>query len=150
MESLLSKFNYKEIGYHLANYADLFIKPLNCWRKAIDSGKQGYNFIVLHLIYYTLFILLFNQDLYYAIPLALFEVFYTLIPLIIFLPSFKVSSWLFNKKYSWKSLFRLLLVIKLQAIPICLVFIKLAIWSKEEIFYIYFQNFLGLIFLGLS
>jgi hypothetical protein len=148
LESILNKLTLKELGKHLSNYANLYIKPLESWRRAISLRTQSYDFVILHLVYYTIFLLIIVRDLYLAIPLSLLEIVLTLLPFLIFILPFKISGQLFKKKMKWNRLFRLFLLIKLQAFPIFILLYKIAIHAESEDLYIIVDNFILIIWLG--
>lgn len=148
LETILNKLTIKELGNHISNYINLYIKPIDSWKKAAASGNSGFDFVILHLVYFTLLILLIIKDLYLAIPLCIIEIIITLVPLIIFIFPYKISAFLFKKELNWKQLFRLLLVIKLQTIPIFFILHKFANYTQSEDLFILVDNFIWIIWIG--
>ena len=87
-EDILSKLTLKELGTHLGNYADLYANPIKVWKKIISNRSEGYNLLVLHLIYYCIFIFFIVKEITLAIPLVILEAAITIIPLFLFLIPF--------------------------------------------------------------
>lgn len=148
LESILNKLTIKELGKHLSNYANLFIRPIESWKKSIGLRSQSYDFVILHLVYYTIILLIILRDLYIALPLCLFEVIMTLIPFLIFIIPFKILVNIFKIKLKWLHLFRLFLIIKLQFLPVFILLYEIAIRAESESLYIIVDNFIWLIWLG--
>ena len=142
LPKILSKVNFKELGDNLKNYTDLYLKPISAWKKAFNQEKSGYNFTVLHIIYYTLLVLLIVQDIYLSIQLVILEIIITLIPLLFFLTPYKIGVKFFGVKERLIKVFRTFLIIKFQFIPSLCLMILLAKWSSSEILFIIFDNFI--------
>ena len=56
VEKILPKLTIKELGSHLANYAKFYTNPIATWKQAIVNRKSAYNYVILHLIYYSIFV----------------------------------------------------------------------------------------------
>ena len=117
-EELISKLSVKTIGTHLANYASLYTKPLKTWRKVISNRKDGYDLMILHLIYYCIFLFLIIKNITTTISLVLLEAVITIIPTLVFITPFLLFVKLYKKKIRWTKMFRLFLILKLQFIPV--------------------------------
>lgn len=140
LENILNKLSIKEIGKHLSNYANLYVKPIEAWKRAIDLRTSSYDFVILHIVYFTMLVLLIVRDIHIAIPICLIEIILTLFPFIIFILPYKVSFFLFKKTIDWRRLFRLILIIKLQAIPIFFLLFKFADYYGLEYLYLLIDN----------
>lgn len=140
-ESILSKLTLKELGTHLGNYADLYAKPVKVWKKIISNRSEGYNLLILHLIYYSIFLFFIVKEITIAIPIAILEAAITIIPLLFFLIPFLFFVKVFKKQYKWTKLFRLFLIIKLQFIPIFILLYLLVEYLKIENLYLLTDNF---------
>lgn len=147
LETILKKLSIEEIGKHLSNYANLYIKPVETWKKATDLRTSSYDFVILHIVYFTILILLVVKDVYLAIPICLMEVILTLFPFFVFIIPYKISFIAFNKKTNWKRLFRLFIIIKLQTLPTFFLLFKFAEYSKSEEVYLLIDNFLLLLWI---
>ena len=145
LETILNKLSIKQIGKHLSNYANLYIKPIEAWKKAIDLRTSSYDFVILHIVYFTILILLVVKDIYLAIPICLMEIILTLFPFFIFIIPYRITGVLFKIKTSWKRLFRLLIIIKFQTLPAFFLLFKFAEYSKSEGVYLLIDNFLILL-----
>lgn len=118
IESIISKLTLKELGTHLGNYANLYVRPVRIWKKVISNRKNGYDLFILHLIYYSILAFFILKDFTLALPLVLLEIIITTIPLLIFLIPFLFFCKFFNKNYKWNKLFRLFVILKLQFVPL--------------------------------
>lgn len=147
-ENILGKLTIKEIGIHLQNYFELYTKPLKVWRKVINSKTDGYNFIILHLVYYCFFLYFIAKDITLVIPIAIFEVIITFIPFIFFLPPFLFFIKIYKRQSSWHKLFRLFLIIKFQFIPIFILIYLGATATKVENLYIISENLIWTIWVA--
>lgn len=148
LETILNKLSLKELGKHLSNYCNLYVKPIETWKKAIDLRNSSYDFIVLNLVYFTILILLVVKDLYLAIPICIVEIILTLFPFLIFIGPYKISSFLFKIQWKWNRLFRLLIIIKLQILPLFYLLFKFANYSESENIYLLTDNFILLVWIG--
>lgn len=148
LEDIVSKLNPKEVGIHLDNYAQLYIKPLKIWRKVIGNRKDSYDLIILHLIYYCAFVFFIKKDIVTAIPIVILECVLTIIPLTVFIIPFIFYVKVFKKSYTWNKLFRLLLVLKLQFFPIFIIGILFVDSMRVESLYIFIENFALIIWLS--
>lgn len=147
-ESTLSKLTLKELGSHLGNYADLYAKPIKVWKKIISNRSEGYNLLILHLIYYSIFLFFVIKEITLAIPIAILEVAITIIPLLLFLTPFLFFVKVFKKQYKWTKLFRLFLIIKFQFIPIFILLYLLVKYLKIENLYLLTDNFIWIIWIA--
>lgn len=147
-ENTLSKLTLKELGTHLGNYADLYANPIKVWKKIISNRNEGYNLLILHLIYYSVFIFFIVKEITLAIPVTILEAAITVVPLMLFLIPFIFFVKSFKKQYKWKKLFHLYLIIKLQFIPIFILLHLLVEYLKIENLYLITDNFIWLIWLA--
>ena len=148
LETTLSKLTLKELGTHLGNYADLYVKPVNVWKKIISNRKEGYNLLILHLIYYSIFVFFLVKEVTLAIPIAILDAALTIIPLLFFLIPFFFFVKVFSKQFKWTKLFRLFLILKLQFIPVFILLYLLVEKLKVENLYLFTDNFLWVILLA--
>lgn len=149
IESILLQVNKKTISNHISNYLDLYVKPLTVWKKAISPRKESFTLIVGHLIYYTLIIFLMLVDVRISLLVVLMDVALTLIPFsLLYLPFLAFTNF-FNKKLSWKNLFRLLLILKLQFVPIITLIFLIAEKTKIEFLYTIYSNLGDIFFISL-
>jgi len=140
-ESAIEKLNPTEIGNHLRNYLNLFIKPVSVWKKVFENDNDGYNLLILHLIYYCFFSYLFIHEFEAAIKYTLYEALFTVIPFSFFILPFLLYSKLFKKNYHGIKLFRLFLIIKMQFLPVLILIISLVEYLKSEPLYTIPVNF---------
>lgn len=140
LETIFSKLTIKDIGFHLNNYAELYTKPLKVWKKVIINRKSSYDFVILHLIYYCLFVFFSIDDVKLAIPITILDAALTIIPLTIFILPFNFYNKKYTKKYTWNKLFRILLILKLQFVPIYLLLFILAFKLKIESLFLVTDN----------
>lgn len=147
-ESTLSKLTLKELGTHLGNYADLYSNPIKVWKKIISNRNEGYDLLILHLSYYSIFIFFIVKEITLAIPIAILEAAITIIPILLFLIPFLFFVRVFKKQYKWTKLFRLFLIIKLQFIPIFILSYLLVEYLKIENLYLFTDNLIFIIWLA--
>ena len=147
-ESTLSKLTLKELGTHLRNYADLYANPIKVWKKIISNRNESYNLLILHLIYYCIFIFFIVKEITLAIPIVILEAAITIIPLLLFLIPFLFFVKVFKKQYKLTKLFRLFLIIKLQFIPIFILSYLLVDYLRIENLYLLTDNLIGIIWLA--
>jgi len=148
VKDILLKLNVKEFGTHLSNYIDLYIKPLTVWRKIISNRSSSYNLTILHIFYYSIFVLIFiNKPKSLISKYIVLEIIVTIIPFLVYLVPFKLFTQLFKKKVKWNRMFRLFLIFKLQFLPIIILLILFARWTKNESPYIIIENLAGLLWL---
>lgn len=148
LTDIISKLNPRQLGAHLKTYANLYLKPIKSWKKAFSQRKEGYDFIILHLIYYTLLVILILQDIYLSIQIVILELIVTLIPILIFIIPFKLCTHLFRIRKTWIKLFWTFLVIKFQFIPPIVFLIIIYKWSNFEPLWIIVENIIMLIWLA--
>lgn len=148
LEQILNKLSIKEIGSHLLSYSKLFTEPFKSWKSAFALRTSAYDFVVLHIIYYFIFLLLILRDFHIAIFLCLSELLATLLPFFIFLLPFKFTSLVFKKRLKWKQLFRLFIILKLQILPILLLLLETANVTGSEDIYIILENLIWLAWLA--
>lgn len=148
LPNFLSKLSPKEFGNHLREYTELYLNPIKSWKKAYSQRKTGFDFTVLHIIYYTILVLIILKDFYLTIQITLLEVLVTLIPLTIFFFPFLICKRLFKIHKKWTKVFRVYLIIKFQFIPIFVLLILITKWSEFETFYILIENGIWLVWIG--
>jgi hypothetical protein len=148
VKELLGGISPKEIGKHLLNYTSLYILPAKSWQKAFNGTIAGYEFIILHLIYYSLFLLLFLDEWSSVVRLTLYEIVLTIIPFCITIIPYKLSSAIYKLRLSARSLFRLQLIIKFQFMPIMILLYILAFRLKSDDLFIILDNLYALIFIA--
>jgi hypothetical protein len=148
LETILNKLSIKEIGNHLSNYANLYVKPIETWKKAIDLRTSSYNFIILNIVYFTILLMLMVRDTHLAIQLCLLEVIITIFPFLIFIIPCKIFAFLFKKKILLNRLFRLFLILKFQFITIFFLLFKFANYTQSEDSFILVDNFIWIIWIG--
>jgi len=117
-----------ELSDHFTTYVDLYIKPIQSYKKAFSQRKNSLNYVSLHAIYYTLLLLLLVFDIQLIIKVVLAEVVLTIIPVVYILLPFILFTKILKKNKNWFNLFRLLLIIKLQNAPII---VLLAVFAKK-------------------
>lgn len=148
ISDIISKLSVKEIGEHLKNYTDLYLKPTMSWKKAFSQRKEGYDFVILNIIYYAILVLLILQDFYFTIQLVILEVVITLYPILIFYIPFKICTSAFNIHKNWNKLFRTFLIIKFQIIPPMVLLLLIAKWSDFEPIFIIIENAIWAVWLS--
>ncbi|OQP58856.1 hypothetical protein A3860_39290 [Niastella vici] len=84
-----------------------------------------------------------------AVPIAILDIALTVIPFLFFIIPFLIFTRVFKKRYNWKNLFRLFIIIKLQFIPIFILLFLLAQSVTEESLYLITDNFIWLIWIAL-
>lgn len=113
-ESIFENISLKAVGIHLRNYANLFVKPVYVWKQVLSPRKTSYDLVVLHVIYYSLFLFLFLEEYKLAVLCAVLDVVMTCIPYLILLPSFLLVKQINNLHFHSYRLFRLCLILKIQ------------------------------------
>jgi hypothetical protein len=144
----ISNLTLRQLGTHLVQYTELFTHPYRSWKKVYSQRKTGLDFIVINLIYYFLLLFVILQNFRLAILLVLLEALVTIVPIGIFGVPFLVSTKLFKIRKSWKKLFRVLLLIKLQAAPIIIICALIIKWTDSESIYLIIENLIWLIIMG--
>ena len=147
LEKFLEKANLKLIGQHLKNYVDLYFHPIEQWRKALSNRKTGYDLIIQHIFYYFIIILLIIEELSLAIKILLLELGTTILPFLIFLVPFNILRKKYAKKISSKHLFRLMLILRMQLLPIIIIITYVQIYTDYEGMYIILNNFIWIFWL---
>lgn len=146
---LNEKIDIKELGKHLSNYLDLYVNPIDVWKKIISTGKNSYNLVILHILYYLVFVLLFIKTPYAdLITYVLIEIGVTIFPLIIFIVPFIIFTTVNDLGTRWNRLFRLYLILKLQFLPVYILITLYAKWSGSESPYVFIENVLWLLWLA--
>jgi len=145
--NFIAKLNPKEFGNHLKQYSELYANPIKSWKKAYSQRKTGYDFTILHIIYYSILVLILLKDFYLTAQIVLLEVLVTLIPLLIFITPFLISKKVFKIRKKWTELFRVFLVIKFQIIPPFVLLILFAKWSEIESLFILVENGIWVVWL---
>lgn len=149
-ETIFEKLSLKDLGRHLANYLDLYIKPLTVWRKIISNRTTSYNLLILHIVYYALFTFLFiEKEIIFSIAYVIVEIGLTVIPFLIFLIPFLLFIKISNKKIKWTRLFRLFVILKLQFLPIVVLIVLFAKWSETESPLLLLDNTVWLLWISL-
>lgn len=145
---ILSKFTIKDIGLHLKNLADLYVRPKDTWKKVISYRNTSYDFFILVIIYYS-FVLFFSlSNIKYVIPLAILDVILTIFPFSFLYLPFIFYRKKFGKKIKANRLFRFLFVLKIQLNFLILVFIYFYKWASMESVFLIIENFIWIIFLA--
>jgi len=145
---ILSKSTIKDIGSHLTNLADLYIKPIKTWKKIISYRKSSYDFFVLIVIYYSIILFFSISNIKYVIPLAILDIVLTIFPFSFLYFPFLFYRKKFGKRIKANRLFRLLFVLKIQLNLIILVLILLYKWALIESVLVLVENFIWIIFLA--
>jgi hypothetical protein len=140
----ISTLDKQKIKEHIESYTFIYIDPVNAWRNVVSNGKKGFDLIVSHLIYYLALLLLVLWDFRIASLLLIAECVLTLIPFVTFLTPFLICRRLFKKSRTWKALFRILLLIKIQCIPFLSILYLIGIKGGYEPVFILFENILWL------
>ena len=146
--NFLARLNLKEFGNHLREYTELFLSPIKSWKKAYSQRKTGFDFTVLHIIYYSILTLVILKDFYLTIKIVLLEILVTLFPFFIFFFPFIICKRIFKIHKKWTKAFRVFLIIKFQFIPFLVLLILIAKWSEVESFYILIENGIWLVWMG--
>ncbi len=139
-ETILKKLTTKSIGIHLANCANLYLKPLSTWRKILNIQRSSYNFLILHLIYYALFIYLLYNDIRIALPIVIAEIVFTGLPWLILIIPFKIFVKILKLRLNGVRLFRLLLILKIQFAPAIIILAILANKLQNDFLFACLQN----------
>src|SRR5205085_6715566 len=126
--------------HHLKNYSKLYTNPLSVWRHVIGNRKSGYDLVVLHLIYYSIFLFFIVKDIKIAIPFTILEAAFTILPFLFFIVPFLFFVRVFKKAYKWDKLFRLFIILKLQFIPLFILLNLLNTVLKVEDIYLITDN----------
>ncbi|GIQ57841.1 hypothetical protein Flavo103_09770 [Flavobacterium collinsii] len=150
IENILEKLTFRELGMHLSNYSNLYLNPVDAWKKASSANNAAYNFVVLHIVYFTVLILIDVRDTYSALQICVLEILITFIPLLIYVVPYKISSLLFHLEFDWKRLFRLLLVLKFQFIPLYYIGLKFSKYSESEDLYIILDNSIWIVWIAFT
>src|SRR5690606_11563883 len=128
---------------------ELYLNPVESWRQTLKEGQKGFNFIVLHLIYYSMLILIIFQDWNRVIQFVLLEVVITIFPFLFFLLPFFIFNRICALGISWHAFFRLLLIFKLQVIPLIVLLVTFYNWSGLEESFQFINDILWLIWIGM-
>jgi len=148
LPKFISKLSIKEFGTHLTQYTNLYLKPIDSWKKAYSQRKSGYDFTILNLIYYSTLALLLIKDFYLTAQFVVLDVLLTFVPFIIFIIPFHICTKIFKIHKRWTKFFRVLLIIKFQLTPPLILIILFTQWSEIEIFYIIYNNGLWIMWLA--
>lgn len=140
IQNIISNMNPTELGKHLHNYGTLYTKPLTVWKKIISNRSDGYNLLILHIIYFSFFVFFIVGKKDTLIVTVFYEITIIIIPLLMFILPFLFFVKIFRLKYNWVKLFRLFLILKLQISPILYTLYILIKFIEIEDFYIVFEN----------
>jgi hypothetical protein len=136
IEDIFSKLSLKEFRLHLSNYVNLYYRPLKVWRTIIGFRTTSYDLLTLHIIYYFVFALVaMDRPLKFTVFYIIAEVAVTTIPFLISLLPFLLLKSIIGFRIRPDRLFRLLLILKLQFIPVLFLAIFLA--KKLRIDFVY-------------
>jgi hypothetical protein len=134
-----------KLNEHIITYFNLYLKPIQSYKKVFSKRKSSLNFLTLHAIYYTILLILVLSDIRMALLFLILEILSTISPFLTYIIPFLIFTKVFNKNKTWVNLFRLLLVIKFQHIPILIFFVILAKKIDEGVFFIFVDNWIILI-----
>ena len=119
------------------------------WRHVVNK-RNGYQLIVLHVIYFFFaIVLLFGLSLRIALLYVGLELVFTTVPFLIFLVPFRVFSSLSDRKLKWHQLFRFYVIWKLQIFPIILLSLQVGRRLDIEYSYVVLDNLLTVFLIGL-
>lgn len=110
------------------------------WRKAIGFRRSNFDFIISHIIYYGLILYLVITDEIDTIKAVILDLSTTLFPFIILLIPFLIFSKKFNKRIKAKQLFRFLIILRLQLLPVLLTLYLIADYFDLEFLFIISNN----------
>ncbi|WP_291116604.1 hypothetical protein [Flavobacterium sp. UBA6135] len=147
-KTIIDKLTIKEFGVHLSTYVSLFTHPYKSWMKAINIRKSSFDFIILNIIYYGIFLFYIIQEPQKTIQLLFLDLLTTIVPFILFYPSFKICIFLSKKRIKSNRLFRLFLIFKFQSTPILILFLLMTNWFDSENLFIVIENFIVLVLIG--
>lgn len=146
---LFTKFTLKDIGIHLTNISNLYVKPLYTYRKIINYRNDSLNFFLLFISYYSIILFFLIDNTKLVLPITILELLTSTIPFLFLLPTFLLFKKIFKVRLKANRLFRLIFVIKLQyLLPLILLFLINNSLKIENI-YVLIENFIILIFLAL-
>lgn len=154
ISSVFAKLHYKQLSSHLVNYCRLYTHPYSTWKGASVNRSSASEIVTLHLIYYAVIVFcIVSAGLVdftiYAVPLlVLIDAALVIIPTSIFVIPFVTLSKVFKKRNKWHSLFRVLLVIKLQFILPLLAVVLLAKSTGNEGLYVGIYNLIWLLLIA--
>ncbi|UTW62210.1 hypothetical protein KFE98_19740 [bacterium SCSIO 12741] len=146
---IISKLTVKQLGQYISEYIELFLHPIDSWKKAYSSKNSSYNFVILHIVYYSVLVLILFKEIYFTVQVVILEVLITFIPFSVFLIPFLFFSRKSETAVNWKNMFRTFLIIKFQFVPIFVLLILFAQWSQIEVVYYLIDNGLLLIWMGM-
>jgi hypothetical protein len=134
--------NLDKLSEHITTYTDLYIKPVQSYKKAFSQRKNSLNFVSLHAIYYALILLLISFDLKGVLSVVVLEILSTIYPLAQLVIPFYLFRYFLKKKKTWINLFRVLLLIKFQNTPVLLSLFLLAKKLDEDLFFVLIDNWI--------
>lgn len=147
LSTLIGKVSKQQVVDAIKGYLYIYLHPIKAWRKAFEQDNHGYNFTILHVLYYTILVFIATQDVSLTFLLVILEVILTFIPFISLLPSFKLMTSLLKKPKKWIYLFRILLIIKFQFIPLFLLLYLVIYFLRVEKLFVLIGNYPFLIIL---
>ncbi len=143
---IIKDLGFKKFGEHLKDYSTLYTNPLLIWKKVISNRKEGFDLVIPHIIYYSIFLICILEINHEKVArLVFFEVILTIIPVLLFAVPFKLFNVIFKKRYNWIKLFRLFLILRLQFSPVINLLLLGVDFFKIDELYVIVDNVLGLI-----
>lgn len=118
MSKLLLLIEPKTIADNFQKYIRIYTHPFDSYKKVLTTRKTSLEFITLHLIYYGVILFLISKSFLSVLTIIGLELIMTLIPFIVFLTPFLIAKKVIGFKNRVNRLFRIILLIKLQFLPI--------------------------------
>lgn len=147
LEFLIDKENRKKFFNLLDELLIVYLSPITSWKKALNNRKQHSHFIYICFINYLILSLLFYNNIIFALRLLFVDVIFTIIPFITLLPAFYYFVKKYNKTITYKKLFLIIFLIKLQIAPFILILLKVYIITNYDDVYILIQILIVIIYI---
>ena len=148
VEKLILTVSPENVAKHFRNFLELYVKPFKVYKKAISIRRNSLNYTILNVYYYGIFFFFIVGSALTVLKAIGLELILTLIPFLIFIIPFLVVKKIVTLKIKSNRLFRLLLLVKIQLVPIFIILLLSARTIDNRLLYIAIENLIYVIWIA--
>ncbi len=138
--NIFNKITIQKIGEYLGLMADLYIRPVESWKRILNQRKTSNDYFVIYMLFFGLLIYIITWSFQDTIKIVFIHLLITLVPFVFLLLPFKFFSILWNKRLKANRLYRLFFVFQIQVFPFIHFPILIAKWAEVELPYLISSN----------
>ena len=147
-EKIVLLLSPENAAKHLKNIGKIYTSPFQVYRDITSNRDESLNYTILNIYYYLVFLFIIAGNVSNVVKAFLLDAIITIIPFLFFLLPFVICNRLNYHKIREDKLFRILIIIKIQILPIFLLFLLAAKELENQTLYNISENSIWLVWLS--